>query len=201
MAANNLTDLYEFIIPEVPDCPKSIILQHIRLVLRDFCRRTQCWTVELDPILLVNTVDEYEFDGLIPSFAECDTIRRLELNDVELTPVTDWKFTSKTSIKLTATPTADTNVANGETGLEIEAVLLPIKAATIIDGDLYDSHYETWASLVKAKLMMMPKKLWSNPQLGAYYKEQGYWGMSDARWEQETGNTRKDLIALPEYPI
>jgi len=201
MAANNITDLYQYVIPELPDCPKSLILQTARTVLRDFCRRTQCWTVELDPILLVSGVEEYDFDALIPSYANCDTIKMIELNDAELTPISDWEFTSPTSIRLTATPSADTNTANDETGLEIEAVLLPKLTATIIDGDLFNSYYDTWAKLIKGRLMLMPGKMWSNPQLGQLYNNEGYWGMADARFEQETGNTRTELVMQTPHPV
>jgi len=41
-------DLYKYIIPEVPGCPKALILQHIERVAREYCEKTGAWRETLD---------------------------------------------------------------------------------------------------------------------------------------------------------
>ena len=43
----NFTELYAEVMPELPDCPKPLILQTIRNVVRDFCERTRSWQCDL----------------------------------------------------------------------------------------------------------------------------------------------------------
>ena len=65
MASDTTTDyseLYQYMMPELPSCDSGLILQHIQRAFIDFCRRTQRYQRKLDPITIQIGTREYELD-------------------------------------------------------------------------------------------------------------------------------------------
>lgn len=191
--ATQLTELYAYVEAELPRCPKPLILQNIFTVINDFCERTQAWQDDLDPITVIEDVDTYDLDG---EPANSDIIRptKVLLNDVELTPGLDYTMPSRTQLKLAYTPETDTDDA-----LEVRVCLRLEAGATDICNALWDDWYRAWAAGVKARLMAMPNKPWTDARAAVKYEREYLEMIGDAIMDAQQGGMNQTLIAKPDY--
>jgi len=197
--ATQLSTLYPRIELWVPGCTQPIILQAMIDVIREFCERTLTWQHAMDAINIRNGVDTYDLDD-IPSCARLVSVVYVALDDAELKPTIDYLIPStgddpKCQIILVNEPTADDTAA-----LEITVALKPARDATVICDRLYCDWHTVWADGTLAKLMLMPMKRWSNPQLAAYHDRQYEIGVARAIIERTRGRTIGPLQARPKYP-
>jgi len=193
----NYTEMYQHVMPELPGCPKPLVMAKIRKIIREFCTETQVFTYELDAINVRDGVDTYDLD--IPTCASMDTIKMVELDGVEIYPVGDprgngYSMPNKCQIKLYNEPTRDI-----EQGLEVEIVLRPIPAGTKICCSLYEDYYQAWAYGVMAELMDQPGKSWSDSVTAGKYN--GYYldEKGKCRIEQSRGSMNLELQARSPY--
>ncbi len=166
MATTALTEFYARVMPELPNCPKPMILPAIRDVTRAFCRKTLAWQEELDAIKVVEDLADYDLD--IPGGTNLVGVVLVTVDEVVIDPTTDYAedIANKT---VTLIPTPGANTADGEDGMVVTVALEPSLTADSIRADIYSRHGETLAYGIMGRLMVMPKKSWTNPQLGTYY--------------------------------
>jgi len=199
MSGTKLTDLYEFILPELPKCPKPLVLQNIRTLLRtDFFPQTQVWKYEMDAVDIKDGKTDYDFEW--PSkCTDVDTLGLVTIDKVVILPLEDYVMNDFKSLTLVVEPTADTE--SDQDGLEIQLILKPKMDIDEVPCEYYDNHFQTWAYGVMSKLMKMKNKPWSDKQTGAEYL--GYYldGKGEARIEQNRGRTTATLTARPDYPF
>ena len=187
------TELYEFTMPELPGCDKPLILQTIKSILTHFFLQTYYWQEDLDAINILADVAEYDLDST-RSNALIIVPVKVVLDDAELQPGSNYEMPTTTRIKLLSTPAAASTA-----GLEIKAALKPKRGATSITDELFNRWYETWAFGVKARLMNMPKKSWSDRQTAAIY-DAFYWdGIAEARVAVTKGKADAQLLATARW--
>lgn len=199
MSWTNITDLNKYTMPELPGIDSYILLEETRHAIVEWANQTRAYTVDLDPILLVADQDTYDLD--VPSAGTVIALGTVELNGVEIEPITDYVMPSHCSIMLVEAPAAATNTSAGETGLEIEVQMMPTMDTTIVPRDLYILHYETWKFGTLAKCMQMMGKRWSNPQQGMRYEALFWDRIGLERVNQLKGSTNANLTASSPYPF
>jgi len=77
--------------------------------------------------------------------------------------------------------------------LRILAALKPTRASTTFPQWIYERYIETIAHGAKARIMMIPKKPYSNPQAGAYHLMEFNALVGDARIRMARSNSRSPL--------
>lgn len=97
-----------------------------------------------------------------------------------------WYVANDTSVVLELAPSATGN-------LRINVALKPTRASTSFPEWIYERYIETIAHGAKARLMMSPKKPYSNAQLGAYHMTEFNGLIGEARVRTARGTTRAPL--------
>ena len=107
---------------------------------------------------------------------------------------TRWYMSDDGTVGLLMPPNAAGN-------LRIQAALKPTRASTTFPTLLYERYVETIAHGAKAKLMLSPKKPYSDAQLGAYHQTQFDALIGEARIRVARGNTRGPLRTHTVYGL
>ena len=176
-----LIDLADLVMMEVPGCPDNIALLHTRLACEEFYRRSMVKRSTLADITTVADTAEYALT--LPTGYVADKAIHVWLDDLEITPIgmddrdginNNWKaetgepsyyyLPDTSNIGLFLTP-------DGVYTVSVEVILKPKSDATSIDDWVYETYREGLAAGAKAKLMAMPGKPWSNPELVSYNKD------------------------------
>lgn len=174
--------LFPYLLPEVPGVPDTLAQQAIMRTCNDFCWETGVWNEIQDPIAVQDNINEYDLDT--PSGAQIVTIKSIWMVNRELVPVTmerlqelipNWQE-SKGSDPAYYNSATDYSVvriypiplgANGAK-MTIRAVYTPNQFGTFIPTFLVDTFLDEILAGAKARLMQMPGKAWSNPQLAMF---------------------------------
>ena len=187
-------NFFPYVLTEVLGCPDPTLRLQIVSAAAEFCRETLAWTESQDAVPLVNGVSDYEIEAPAQSYAY--TVRDVWLGGRRLQPITLHAMqgmgvgesnepthynasTERGSIRVYPTPINVTDQA-----LVMRAAFVPTMAATTLPDFLGQRHMEVIASGAKAKLMMIPGVAWSNPQLGAYYRQIFDAGIVNSRIEE-----------------
>lgn len=99
---------------------------------------------------------------------------------------TRWYIDNETTVSLLMPPSTAGN-------LRILAALKPTRASTTFPTWIYERYIETIAHGAKAKIMMVPKKPYTDLKLGAYHSEMFSGLVGEARVRAARGNTRGPL--------
>lgn len=99
---------------------------------------------------------------------------------------TRWYMADDLTVGLALAPCATGN-------LRILAALKPSRASTTFPNWIYERYIETIAHGAKAKVMMIPKKPYSNPVAGVYHSQQFDAQVAGAMVRAARGNTRGPL--------
>lgn len=190
--ATPFTDMYEHVLPELPGCPTVLVLPTIVKVVRHFCEQTQAWKLDLDAINIRSGVDTYDLDG-VPSCAEIIMPSYVESLGNELDAEDGYTMPNREQITLSDEPQED-EVG----GLVIQVVLRPKTDATETCDDLFCDWHEIWAYGVMERLMRMPDKIWTEPNMANAYHTMYWNGINDARVDVDRGHTNRLLIARPK---
>lgn len=176
------TDLLPYILPEVPDAPSVTVEQAIMRAANDFCWETGVWSEIQDPIAVQDDINEYDLDT--PSGAQIVTVKSIWMVNRELVPVTmerlqelipNWQeakgsdpayynsATDYSTVRIYPIPFG----ANGAK-MTIRAIYAPDQFGTYLPKFLVDKFLDEILAGAKARLMQMPGKSWSNPQLALF---------------------------------
>lgn len=196
-----ITDFLPRARPELAGCVDAIIVNYLRDSMIDFCDKSWYWQ---DTLATVNTVAGTALyvipaptDALI---ADIITVRH---NDIQVSPSTEagldemipswrtqtgeqavaWIASERNKVTLYPTPTAAGT-------LKVKAVLKPSQTATTVPQQIFDHYLEAIAAGAKWRLMAMPEREWSNPQLALYYRDVFMRGISDAKMSAIRGHNR-----------
>ena len=146
--------------PELSGCPRATITETAALVFSQFCEATHCFREHID---LTVTADVADYDLVSP---HPDTlvvgVQMVQLNNSLQLP---GNYIADAPGRITFT--------DGQSGNCRATVLLkPMPTAQAAPAELLNRWAETIASGVKRKLMLMPEKPWSNPQMAGYYQDE-----------------------------
>ena len=173
---NRYQDLYPVMIPQLPACSASLILQALQKSARQFCIDTEIWSETLNSIDLVADQTDYTISSSWD--AEIRRIKELRINtkaniaegnDGAVQDPSLYKFTPEDALEL------DNSIKPPEAvtdGLEVDVCIIPINAAISVDYVLLNAWQEAIVAGAMVQLMVMPKQKWTNPTQAAYYNSQ-----------------------------
>lgn len=156
----NFTDFSLFeqlVMPDVVGCPRASISEMAAKVVSEFCEVTQCYREEIELEADGNTVD---FELVSPQMdASVIGIYSAVSNNKELLPG-DYTAHSSDVVRFSAAP--DNNVT-------LMLILKPNINAKSAPSGIINRWADTIASGVRYRLMAMPDKPWTDPQLASFY--------------------------------
>lgn len=180
-----LDQFYPYILPEVPGCSEPLADQRILSACIEFCKKSHYWEYTHPAINLV--ADQPTYALTLPANSQLVTVidpiyyngQKIEQRTKEW--LDQYKGSWQTSQGMTPycfmmplinvirpVPYPDAALVGGIE--EIKLVLKPDPAATTVEDFLFDEFFENIADGAKHKLMSMPGKEWSNPELSLFYK-------------------------------
>ncbi len=205
MAATTYDSLIPYIALEVDGAPHPVISAAINLAARELCFRSSCWNA-WESIPLIAGTNEYTITASVGSMAR--NVRFVGIDNKEVLPDTEdniyqnqpgilnevgtpRRFYVKNDMKLVVLPTPAT--ADGGKIMKVKTAFIPALDGTAVPAEFVDRFSETLIAGAKAKMMEMPGKAWTNPQLAQLHKATFETGIDKARIEVEHGYTKADL--------
>lgn len=163
MPVNSWVDhslIVDMALPELSGAIKSQSLSLAALVFAEFCNESQCFrewvTVELDGRTDAYTVVTPHADHLVIG------LDRVQIDGTDCLPG-DY----------TADSTEEIVFPSGESGTaKLLVILKPKSSATNAPEKLLERWSDSLSTGLKARMMLMPEKPWTNPQLGGHYKNE-----------------------------
>lgn len=198
----------------VPGCLIPVAENAIRNAAIEFCRRTNAWRYDADPIVVVAGVADYDLD--VPSGSGAALIRSAEFTTSggalamldpkspdqldEIMP--GWK-TEQSAVVYYTSPSPDVITLAGlpeEAGtLKLVLALVPTRASTGIDQSIHEQHLDAITHGAAARLMAMPKKPWSDPNMAAYHAGEFANVITGTKVSAARGNTRAPIRTRGYY--
>lgn len=179
--------LLPYILPEVPDAPNTLVKQAIMRTANDFCWETGVWNEIQDPITVTDGVNEYDIDT--PSGAQVVTVKSIWMVNRELVPVTmerlqevipNWQEATGSDPAYYNSPNDWSTVriypipmGANLAKMTMRVVYTPDQFGTTLPNFLVDKFLDEILAGAKARLMQMPGKKWSNPELALF--NQGFY--------------------------
>ena len=152
--------LYPSITPYLPGCTIPMILREMKDLVIEFCRESECFKEELAAMDVVANQASY---ALVPSWDA--TIQAIDSVKVENVEQPDNYYELDQDMTLTFRDRWIPAKA-ATAGLKVKVTLLPTYDHEQIDPVLLNRYHEGIAAGTKGRLMLMPKKKWSDPQSG-----------------------------------
>jgi hypothetical protein len=203
-------DFLPYVLPDVPGCAEIVAIQAIRNTVIDFCEKSCAVQVDLDPVTLFPGVADYDLEP--PRNRLVTKVMKLFYKNRELHPFgsdyvpsatfynpaaidADGNSTPKTwSQKDTTTFTLHPPPKDREVGaVTIRAAIKPTRASTECDDIVFEDYAEYIAAGAKARLMIVPNKAYTNPNLVATQNQFYMQGVNVARQRVTRGHTRANL--------
>jgi len=179
---SSLDDLIEDMFIELPGCPEALIKQQLRLAARDFCRQSEAYKIELDPINLVADQQEYDLEpGMNASIARLIWVKTGEDIDEFTEPLdpADYVLQEEYTLKLLNAPSSSIT-----DGLVVKVALRPeFDDECDLDPFFLERYSSTIIAGAKFLLMKMPKKPWSYPDVAMLYRQEFRDGINEAKRE------------------
>lgn len=165
---------------QVAGCSSILIERAVLNAAIEFCQRTRAWNIAQPSVAVLAT----DFPYAVPVPTDGDLFRVMTVNagGVPLEPVSedtldkvdDWRATEgvpshwlmEDSDNLLVYP-----LPAESTALLVRAAYKPSRAATTVPDFLFDDHYETIQAGALARLLLMPKRDWTDMQLGLAYAQ------------------------------
>ena len=147
-------------LPELPGCPRATIRETAALVFADFCGITQCFKERLEMII---ETDVSEYDLVSPH--DQTMVIGVAAVDVGGRPLIPGDYTADSPSRIV--------FAAGIAGVaKITLILKSTLDAVSAPADILNRWAEVIAHGVKFRLLLMPDKPWSNPQLAGHYRSE-----------------------------
>lgn len=174
----NLSNLYSDVKLHVPLSPDILLARALNDAARQFCARALCWEEDLDPIIPVAGQTTYDLD--LPGGAVLVKVYGLSgvgvVDLVEKTVMFDEVPTETVTLRV---------------------ALQPSRTATTIPDVVGERFGEAIAAGAIARMLIMPGKEWTNPQMAAYHMGVYEAGVSDALVRRARGNSDHSLTVRP----
>lgn len=173
-------DWFPDLLPHVPGCPNVLAQHELLRAAQTFMQGTRVWQMRLDPLPIVANQHEVELVTADPGI-EVIRVESVHMGDKQLMPVTadeldarfhdDWRLHRGTPerfyqirpgfIGLYPVPDAD------QDGPVVRASMCPSSTALGLPTDIAERYWDEIHIGAKSRLMLMPKKAWTNFDLGA----------------------------------
>lgn len=168
---------YPYVQPHVPGCPEITIEAHLQESAVDFCERSGVWRYDLESDFTSRNLSDYEI--FLPNNTALENILVLYLDQFPLTKVVDsnhfmsseagtgrpsyYSIYQDTFVRFYPTP-------DDKYTFEGVVTLKPTLDATGVEDFIYNTHGRAIACGALSKLLYIPGKEWTNPELAAYYR-------------------------------
>lgn len=203
--SKNLSELYPLIAPDVHGCPFPAIDLAIKLANIEFCDKSKYWRADHNQIATAANLSTYSLT-LPPNTSIVTVLEPIrqdqekvyQRNQAWLNQHYDgWQDKKRKyaefflveypgRIRLIPTPTEMTRLK------DIVVVLKPTISAETIDDVVFEDYFMTLAAGAKAKLMLQPDKVWSNPERGALHEAEFMAGIDLAKSKARAGYKTED---------
>jgi hypothetical protein len=198
-----LSDLTPYITNSLPMVSDLLATQQLNRAARTMCSESDCWKYEYTFNTVVGTAD---YTYTLPTDTERTRVEYVRHNDEYLKPtswdrvVADHEDPTKDGVPIVFTerlPGTLTLYPNPDTVQEVRVRLsiMPVLGKDVMDTALMAQHGQTLANGAIGYLMMMPGKLWSDPQGGAIYNQMFIRGVDRARTRARDGSTTRVRVA------
>jgi len=182
-----VSEWYHYIWPNVPLCPNPKIAEAIVDAARDFLRRTELWTVELElinieagkreyivqsPLGDMVSLDHFEIQGDNATFYRKTVISEIAV-DENPEERDDWRSQTAEDpdagwvgqnlrVNLMYIPEVDVDA-----GLKVWINIMPFDGAQTVPKILWTHYRKTITDRALAELLLTGNKPWTNPELGS----------------------------------
>lgn len=178
-----LSDFYDYLLPELPGCTPEFLDIHMVEAARKFCGESLVWRGDFDPVNLVADEATYDLEPDEPKSVAVKVIR-LTVNSVVLWDQ-EWRIGCgrdepsyhleapfSVSEDFTQLTLVDDEIPSAAVtdGLEVYGAMAPSFDADRLPDILLTTHLEAFRKTVLSRLMLMPKKPWSNADLAVEYR-------------------------------
>jgi hypothetical protein len=196
------TDLFNEVLPELPGVGEALATNAIRNSIIEFCQGSWCWRYFMDPLPVLAGLNTCELDP--PPGAEVTQALVVKVDGEPLTPKSEsdltailprWQtergtpkfFLTDDPAQLILAPVPDTKIMGG---LVVTVALQPTRGSTSFPTWIWSRYFDGLAAGAKARLMAMPGKPWSSPQLYALYRDRFEKAMASAKVESQKSLSR-----------
>lgn len=208
-------EFYSRILPDCPQCPKSIAADKAREAAIDFCTQTQAWIMRSEPSPIVAGHALYTPDTpdgvVVSAIIKGQIIKRDSNGEViglmELTPLNDhdlvslgnWEMQTgempnkyrtfePNRIQLIPAPSVSLNDA-----LVLEIAVKPSHDSKLCPQFLLDSYSDAISNGAKRRLVSTPNKPWTNLSMVSFYNDEFNNQVNKVRRAQYSAHSRKGL--------
>ena len=174
------SDFYDLVMPDLPGCPFAAADSALRQSAITFCEQSLAWQAIHPDISIAAGTAEYAFAP--PEGTVVHTIIYAALNGGEIEPhagemsiaISDWRRKTGMPQYVLGGPTSLTLVPEPAAAgtLTMIVVLKPSGASTGIEDALFNEYREVIVHGAFARLMLSPRKPYTNAQFAAYHQQQ-----------------------------
>lgn len=193
------SDFYDLVLPDVPGCTTAMVEMVLRQSAISFCEQSLAWKYDHSPIAVLPGLAEYGF--ILPPGTVVHTVAYAALDGRELNvsageaDAESWRsltgrpeYVSGRNTALALLPTPDSSGL-----LVLKVVLKPSPSAVGIDDGIFDEYREAITHGALARLMLSPRKPYTNVQLAQYHAQQFAIHSADSGGRAARNNSRAPL--------
>lgn len=162
------TEFYDLTLPDLPDCPLPAIDQALREAAIQLCQGADVWRESLPVVKTVKGKSVYEFK--LSDQQQVYTLKKVYVAGQEYPVLRPDEFDNyHQGVLCLGSTTFEFVQPSDVADLDIvtDVVLRPSNAAASIPDNLYSEYRDTIAMGARGRLMMSPKKPYTNLNLGA----------------------------------
>lgn len=174
------SDFYNLLQPDLPGCPFVALDHAVRNSAIAFCEQSLAWTYEHPDIAIVPDLATYDF--VPPAEALVHTVLYARFNETDLDTQTkdadmriwNWRNQSGSPQYLLGTPSGLRLVPKPDLvgTLTLIVALKPDDDAIGIDDEIYQEYREAIIHGAKARLMLSPRKPYTDAALASFHMGQ-----------------------------
>lgn len=173
-------DFYDLAAPDVPGCPDAMLNAALRQAAIDFCEQSLAWSYDHPAISVVAATSAYPFVPPAQAIVHAITYAKFIDTEIEVEISEDnlriwnWRAQAGTPQYALANPTSVRLVPTPDLPgtLTLIVALKPSPTATGVDDAMFNEYREAIIHGAKARLMLSPKKPYTDAQLAQYHQQQ-----------------------------
>jgi hypothetical protein len=174
------SDFYDLVMPDLPGCPFVMIDNALRQSAISFCEQSLAWRWDHPDIAVAAGTAAYDFAPPVDAAVHGIIHAALDGKQIESHAggsnimIADWRNRSGAPRYILGGPAAVTLVPNPDAAgtLTMTVALKPSPASTGVDDSQFNEYREAIIHGGLARLMLSPKKPYTNTQLAAYHQQQ-----------------------------
>lgn len=173
-------NFYDFALPDLPGCPPGALNMALREAAIVFCEHSLGWKQTHSPVAVVAGTSEYLFAPPLESVVHA--VIHAGFNGRAVEPyasqsdrqIEQWRKRTGTPEYIAGDATSLTLIPEPDSDgiLTMAVVLKPSPTAAGIDDSMFNEYRAAIIHGALARLMLSPKKPYTNAQLAAYHRHQ-----------------------------